>query len=141
MGYFDTDEGVDEYIGITEGHDGRELIETLRSYVPSGSGVLEIGMGPGKDLTRLQHLTRQDARRALVAQHRVLNSGGIALHSLWYGDECEEHEGLPFQRDTPESFAKVAGERVEVLESKSHREMTYGDSLCVVPRCLDSLTR
>jgi hypothetical protein len=36
MGYFDTIEGVDEYIAMAEGYDGRELIEILQSYVPSG---------------------------------------------------------------------------------------------------------
>ena len=54
VGYFDTNEGVDEYIQMAEGYDGRELIEILRSHVPSGSSVLELGMGPGKDLALLQ---------------------------------------------------------------------------------------
>lgn len=127
VGHFDTDEGADEYIRMAEGYDGRELIEVLQRYVPSGSSVLEIGMGPGK----------LGAKRSLEAQNRVLNRSGIALHSLWLGDECEECGGLLFQQYTPESFAELTGERFGVLESKIYAEMASGDSLCVVPRRLD----
>jgi SAM-dependent methyltransferase len=188
MGYFDTNEGVDEYIEIAEGYDGRELIEILRSHVPSGSSVLELGMGPGKDLALLQphfqatgsdgsaifvdryralepsadvlildavnidterrfdaiysnkvmhHLPKQDARRSLAAQHRTLNPGGIALHSLWFGDELEEHHGLLFQQYTAASFSELLDERFEVLESKLYAEMEPDDSLSVILRRID----
>jgi len=50
MGYFDTQEGIDEYTKMAEGFDGRELIAILKKYLPAGSTVLELGMGPGKDL-------------------------------------------------------------------------------------------
>jgi len=110
MGYFDTNEGVDEYIETAEGYDGRELIEILRSHVPSGSSVLELGMGPGKDL---------------------------ALHSLWFGDELEEHHGLLFQQYTAESFLELLDEQFEALESKLYAEMEKDDSLSVVLRRID----
>jgi len=188
MGYFDTDEGVDQYIEMAEGYDGRELIEALRNHLPSGSSILEIGMGPGKDLALLQrhfratgsdssaifvnrcraldpssdvlvldavnidtarhfdaiysnkvmhHLSKEDTARSLGAQHRVLNPGGIALHSLWFGDECEERHGLLFQQYTPESFSELLDERFEVLESKAYTEMAADDSLCVILGRLD----
>ena len=35
---------------MAEGFDGRELIEILKKYLSKGSTVLELGMGPGKDL-------------------------------------------------------------------------------------------
>ncbi len=53
MGFYDTAEGVDEYLALAEGFDGRELIEHLRTLVPAGARVLELGMGPGKDLDLL----------------------------------------------------------------------------------------
>jgi SAM-dependent methyltransferase len=188
MGYFDTNEGVDEYIQMAEGYDGQELIEILRSHVPSGSSVLELGMGPGKDLALLQphfqatgsdssaifvdryralepsadvlildavnidterrfdaiysnkvmhHLSKQDARRSLVAQHRALSPGGTALHSLWFGDKLEEHHGLLFQQYTAESFSELLDEQFEVLESKIYAEMETDDSLSVVLRRID----
>jgi SAM-dependent methyltransferase len=185
MGYFDTDEGVNEYIKLAEGYDGRELIEILRSYVPSGSSVLELGMGPGVDLALLEphfqatgsdasaifvdryralessadvlvldavdldtdrrfdaiysnkvmhHLPKRDAKKSLTAQHRALNPGGTALHSLWFGDQLEEHHGLLFQQYTAESFSELLDGQFEVLEAKQYAEMEPDDSLSVVLR-------
>jgi trans-aconitate methyltransferase len=188
MGYFDTREGVDEYVKLAEGYDGRGLVEILRKYVPLDSSVLELGMGPGKDFALLRryfratgsdssaifveqyralepssdvlildaatietdrkfdaiysnkvlrHLTRRDAEQSLVAQNRALNPGGVALHSLWFGDKLERHHGLLFQQYTIESFAKLLNQRFEVLESTPYAEMAAGDSLCVVIRRLE----
>ena len=188
MDCFDTQHGVDEYIRIAEGYDGRELIGILRKHVPSDSSVLELGMGPGKDFALLrqyfrttgsdgssifvdryralessadvlvldavtietdrrfdaiysnkvlQHLTRCDAEQSLIAQHRVLNPGGIALHSLWFGDELERHNVLLFQQYTTESFAELLNQRFEVLESTLYAEIDAEDSLCVVLRRLE----
>ena len=53
MGYYHTPESVDEYIAMAEGYDGRELIEVLKRHLPPGATVLELGMGPGKDLDLL----------------------------------------------------------------------------------------
>ena len=50
MGFFDTEKGVDEYIKMAEGYDGSELIKILQGYLPEKSTMLELGMGPGKDL-------------------------------------------------------------------------------------------
>lgn len=50
MGYFDKRKNVDEYIQMAEGYDGRELIAVLKMHLPAGSTILELGMGPGKDL-------------------------------------------------------------------------------------------
>ena len=50
MGFFDTENGVDEYIKMAEGYDGTELIKILQELLPEKSTVLELGMGPGKDL-------------------------------------------------------------------------------------------
>lgn len=50
MEYFDSEENAREYISIADGYDGRELIARLREFLDPGATVLEIGMGPGKDL-------------------------------------------------------------------------------------------
>lgn len=49
-GYYFTPESVAEYIEMSEGSDGREIIQKLRKYLPEGSSVLELGTGPGRDL-------------------------------------------------------------------------------------------
>jgi len=53
MGFFETEEGVQEYLEMAKGHDGRELIEKLSEHLPANSTVLELGMGPGTDLELL----------------------------------------------------------------------------------------
>jgi len=50
MGFFDTEQGVNEYIKMAEGYDGTELIKILQEFIPENSKVLELGMGPGIDL-------------------------------------------------------------------------------------------
>ena len=54
MGFYDEEKTAREYIAMAEGYDGSLLIAALSEYVPEGAGVLEIGMGPGKDLEILQ---------------------------------------------------------------------------------------
>ena len=49
MEYWNDKKNVEEYIKMSEGYDGRELIEILKKYLPEGSSVLELGMGSGKD--------------------------------------------------------------------------------------------
>ena len=54
MGFFDTEKGVEQYIKMAEGYDGAELIKTLKKYLPENSTVLELGIGPGKDMDILK---------------------------------------------------------------------------------------
>jgi SAM-dependent methyltransferase len=53
VSFYDTEEGVAEYVEMAFGHDGRELIAVLEEHLPAGARVLELGMGPGKDLDLL----------------------------------------------------------------------------------------
>jgi len=147
MGYYDDPKNVREYLDMAEGVDGRALVEVLAHHLSAGSTVLELGMGPGKDLTFLsasyratgsdsaqlfldlyqeahpdadlllldavtidtarrfdgiysnkvlQHLTREEACASIQRQAEVLTEGGIALHSLWYGEGEETFSGLRF---------------------------------------------
>lgn len=54
MGYFHQEKKIEEYIKMAKGYDGRELIADLVKYLPKNSSILEIGMGPGTDLTLLE---------------------------------------------------------------------------------------
>lgn len=55
MGYFDNLKNVKEYILMAEGYDGSFLINILKKHLKLGSTILELGMGPGKDLKILSH--------------------------------------------------------------------------------------
>lgn len=52
--FFQTQKGVDDYIKMAAGFDGKEIIDILETYLPKGSTVLELGMGPGVDLDLLK---------------------------------------------------------------------------------------
>ncbi len=52
--FYHTEESVKQYFELAEGIDGRELIETLKKFLPKGKSILEIGMGPGKDMDILK---------------------------------------------------------------------------------------
>ena len=50
MSFYKNKENVKKYIEMAEGYDGKYLIEILKKYLTEGSSILELGMGPGKDL-------------------------------------------------------------------------------------------
>jgi len=51
--FYDDETNVNEYIKMAEGFDGREFMPVLRQYLPEDAHILELGMGPGKDLALL----------------------------------------------------------------------------------------
>ncbi len=82
MGYWDEDANVDTYESLADGYDGRLLIEYLRKHVAAGSTVLELGMGPGKDLDMLAQTfeaTGSDASQIFVDRYRARNPAGELL--------------------------------------------------------------
>jgi len=73
MGFYDTDEGVEKYFEMADGYDGRELIAHLRTLLPAGALVLEVGIGPGKDLDLLAetfNVTGSDLSDVFLARYR-----------------------------------------------------------------------
>jgi len=59
VGYWDDEKNVREYIKMSEGYEGKELIEILKTHLPAGSTVLELGMGEGKDLDILSEIFKE----------------------------------------------------------------------------------
>lgn len=58
MGFFDEEKNVNKYIEMAEGYDGKHLIDILKNYLNPGASLLELGMGPGKDLDMLKEVYR-----------------------------------------------------------------------------------
>ncbi len=76
MEYFHDEKNIQEYIGMAEGFDGRELIEILKGHLEPGSTVLELGMGPGKDLEILGErysVTGSDYSRPFIDRYRRID--------------------------------------------------------------------
>lgn len=80
MGYFDSDENVEEYLSLAEGYDGAKLVAELRDRSTGGARVLELGMGPGKDLDLLLaagfDATGSDSSEVFLRRYR--DGGGKA---------------------------------------------------------------
>jgi len=53
MSYYNSEKNVNDYIEMAKGFDGAELIKVLQKHLSKGSIMLELGMGPGKDLALL----------------------------------------------------------------------------------------
>lgn len=73
MTYYDDPQHVEQYINMAQGYDGTHLIALLRQHLPDGRTVLELGMGPGKDVLLLsQHytVTGSDASEVFIERFR-----------------------------------------------------------------------
>lgn len=77
MEYWNNKKNVEEYIKMSEGYDGRELIEILKKYLSEGSSVLELGMGSGKDLDIL---------------NKTFNTSGTDISSVFVDKYKKKHE-------------------------------------------------
>jgi cyclopropane fatty-acyl-phospholipid synthase-like methyltransferase len=83
MEYFDDEKNVEDYVKMAQGYDGRELIDVLRNYLPEGSSVLELGMGPGTDLEILSEfyqVTGSDRSQTFLDRYQKRNE---AADLLW----------------------------------------------------------
>ncbi len=83
MGFFDTEKGVEEYVKIAAGFDGAELIKILQEFLPEKSLVLEIGIGPGKDLDMLRKtyaVTGSDNSQIFLDRYKRLNQNADLLN-------------------------------------------------------------
>ena len=74
--FYLTPESVEEYFQLAEGIDGAELISKFQEFLPEGKSVLEIGMGPGKDLDILKRhyrVTGSDFSQVFLEKYAAKN--------------------------------------------------------------------
>ena len=82
MSYFDDPKNVRNYTKMAEGYDGRELVRILSGHLEPGSSVLELGMGPGKDLDILKQqykLTGSDSSQVFLDAYQGSNPSANLL--------------------------------------------------------------
>ena len=73
---FSTRKSAIEYILMSDGYDGRAIVEVLGKYLVPGSAVLEVGMGPGRDIPLLEEryrVTGSDISQAFIDLYREKN--------------------------------------------------------------------
>jgi len=76
MSFYKNKENVKKYIEMAEGYDGKYLIKILKKYLPEGSSILELGMGPGKDLdilSKYYEVTGSDYSELFLDLYREKN--------------------------------------------------------------------
>ena len=172
-----------EYIAMSEGYDGRLLVDLLGQYLKPGSTLLEIGMGPGKDLVMLaekyrvtgsdispafldlyrekhpdadlllldavtlntkrrfdciysnkvlHQLSKKELKESFRRQSDILNPGGLACHSFWYGDKKLIHKGMAFQYYTGKTVSSLFDGLFDIMLQVKYMEMISDDSLLLV---------
>ncbi|MBN2715232.1 MAG: methyltransferase domain-containing protein [Deltaproteobacteria bacterium] len=73
MAFFDNPDNVKKYVDMSEGFDGKKLISELKDYLWKDATLLELGMGPGKDLIMLSEfckVTGSDSSNVFVENFR-----------------------------------------------------------------------
>jgi len=80
VAYFDDENNVRDYERMAEGPGGALLVATLQAQLPAGRCVLELGMGPGRDLDRLCHAgyVVMGSDGAAAFPRRYKERGGVA---------------------------------------------------------------
>jgi len=82
MGFFDDEKNVKSYIEMADGYDGKNLIDILKKYLNPGASLLELGMGPGKDLDMLKEdyrVTGSDLSQIFIDRYEKVNPGADLL--------------------------------------------------------------
>ena len=110
MEFYNTENGVADYIKMADGYDGKELIAELRPHLKSGATVLELGMGPGKDIDLLaEHytVTGSDFSNIFLDRYRadnpdadLLQLDAITIETDRYFDAIYSNKVLHHLSDT-----------------------------------------
>ncbi len=81
--YYQKKDNVEEYIKISQGYDGGQLIDELKDHLPSGSHILELGMGEGKDLdilASIYEVTGSDNSQHFLDLYKEKNPEADLIH-------------------------------------------------------------
>ena len=81
--YYENEANVENYSKFSPSHDGSLLVDALAAWLPEGSSVLELGMGPGKDfqlLSELFNVTGSDFSNTFLERYRAKDSAADLLH-------------------------------------------------------------
>lgn len=76
--YYNKEDNVNNYIKMALPYNGKYLINRMKDFLPPGSTVLELGMGPGKDLDILKKnytVTGSDKSEIFVKKYLQKNPG------------------------------------------------------------------
>lgn len=82
----------------------------------------------------LQHLTEEAFMESIENQCRLLNTGGILFHTLWYGEGEQRCGELLFRNYTETSLVTAFQQFYEVVHYERYMEAEEMDSILIVCR-------
>ena len=126
MGFFDQADNVRYYMKMVEGYDGKEMIQRLDIFLKPGSRLLEIGMGPGKDLDLLKkkyEVTGSDSSDVFLQLYRDKNPASNLINLDAVSLETNRTFNCIFsnkvlQHLTREDMCKSLIRQLDLLEDK-----------------------
>ena len=77
-------------------------------------------------------MMESDLISSLKNQLKLLNNGGIAIHSFWSGSKEEDHHGLKWIYYTEESLSRLIPGEFEIIDMKTYKDRIDYDSIYVV---------
>jgi cyclopropane fatty-acyl-phospholipid synthase-like methyltransferase len=80
--FYENKENIENYAKFTPAEDGSLLVEALQAWLPEGSTLLELGIGPGKDfklLSKLYKATGSDFSNAFLERYRAMDPAADLL--------------------------------------------------------------
>jgi SAM-dependent methyltransferase len=127
---FNTRKSAAEYILMSDGYDGRAIVEVLIRYLMPGSSVLEIGMGPGRDIELLEEkfkVTGSDNSPTFIDMFRekrpnadLLNLDAVTLDTNRKFDCIYSNKVLHY----------LPGEKLKISLNRQHDVLNPGGILC-----------
>lgn len=84
----------------------------------------------------LHHLSRSDLEESITSQTKVLNPGGLIMHTFWKGDKEENLHGMRFVYYTEDKLKSLFQKLFKIIELTSYKEMEEDDSIRVIGKQL-----
>ena len=114
--YYEDPANVENYSKFTPSHDGGPLVDAFAAWVPDGSTVLELGMGPGKDFQLLAErfkVTGSDFSNTFLDRYRAKDPAAELLQL----DACT--------LDTDRRFDAIFSNKVLMHMSPEELQQTF----------------
>ena len=82
----------------------------------------------------LHHLNREELKKSLIRQQKIVVSDGIIAHTFWIGDKEFEMEDMLFVFHHRAELIDLVSKYFTILETFDYKEFEEGDSIFIVAR-------
>lgn len=82
----------------------------------------------------LHQMNDSDLNISLQNQLKLLNNGGMIMHSFWRGNKEEDHHGLKWVYYAEKTLAKLIPVEFEIVEINTYKDKVDHDSIFMILR-------